>query len=402
MGLRGTDSRKVLIVLLAFSLFAPVLWTQPSLPLAERRNNFEQLHREALHRRQNELGPEHPSTAIAMRDLGLLLLTYDRPAEALGFFRDALTHQQTAGKPNQLELARSAFGLAQTLQQLDLINESRIQSNAALAHLQAVTSQNPVFLSEVNLLRALLALEQNDYPVAASHYQAALKVQPDPAVLMDYADVLEAMGEFDKAANTLKQALSLLTETDVTPLSQKGEVLHRLALLETDNGNFEQARTLLEQARTFFNDSVGLANKAALDAMETYGNVLRALGELELAQTTLESVLQSRQKIQDTPHTDIAITLNNLAGVFHIANRLEQAEPLYRQAIEILEAQQGDHHYMLAESLFNLAYLLTSQGQRDEAKSMFQRTISLLESSGNSNDPLAGEARNALTPLDDQ
>ena len=57
-------------------------------------------------------------------------------------------------------------------------------------------------------------------------------------------------------------------------------------------------------------------------------------------------------------HPNVAIRLNNLAGLLQATNRLGEAEPLYRRALAIDEASYGPDHPEVATDLNNLAGLL--------------------------------------------
>ena len=47
-------------------------------------------------------------------------------------------------------------------------------------------------------------------------------------------------------------------------------------------------------------------------------------------------------------HPDVAIDLNNLAGLLQATNRLAEAEPLMRRALAIDEASLGNDHPKVA------------------------------------------------------
>ena len=80
-----------------------------------------------------------------------------------------------------------------------------------------------------------------------------------------------------------------------------------------------------------------------------------------------------------TDHPDLAITLNNLAGLYRLQGRYSEAEPLYLRALQISEQQLGADHPDTATSLNNLAGLYRSQGRYGEAEPLSQRALQIWE-----------------------
>ena len=71
-------------------------------------------------------------------------------------------------------------------------------------------------------------------------------------------------------------------------------------------------------------------------------------------------------------HPDIALCLNNLAGIYREQGRSREAEELYRQSLAIWEQQLGTDNRNVATSLNNLAGLCEDQGRYEDAESLYQ------------------------------
>lgn len=369
-------------------------------PIAERMANIEHLHREALRRKQEELGPDHTGTASAWRDLGLLLLARDRAKEAEVYLRSALGARAGAANPDSLEMARDVFGLAQATHRTGQAQESEELCERALRLLAATPAPDAGLLGQAHLLHAALAVERRDLKAAADRYAAAVEVLPDPTPMLEFADVLEQLGEPSKALKVLSRALELRTAPGAPPHPQTGEILHRLGLLAANEGDFKRARTLLERAGEAFARSSGIDNESAAAAADTLGNVLRASGELDSAGRVLDATLALRIRILGADHPDVAVTMNNLAGTHHVAGRFDEAEPLYRRAIAILEGSSGGSDIRLAESALNLGYLLLAKAERADAAALFRKALAVLDSLGRGEGSLAAEARSAIASVE--
>jgi len=59
----------------------------------------------------------------------------------------------------------------------------------------------------------------------------------------------------------------------------------------------------------------------------------------------------------------VAVSLNNLAGLYWATGRYAEAEPLYVRALQIAEKDLGKDHLEVARSLNNLAVLYRETGR---------------------------------------
>jgi tetratricopeptide (TPR) repeat protein len=75
-------------------------------------------------------------------------------------------------------------------------------------------------------------------------------------------------------------------------------------------------------------------------------------------------------------HPNVAVSLNNLAGLYRAQGRYDDALPLYQRALKILESALGPNHPNVAVSLNNLALLYRTQGRYDDALPLYARAPS--------------------------
>ena len=66
----------------------------------------------------------------------------------------------------------------------------------------------------------------------------------------------------------------------------------------------------------------------------------------------------------------MAISLNNLARLYHQQGKYNEAEPLYKRSLAIVEKALGPAHPHLATSLENYAMLLRKTNREVEATRM--------------------------------
>ena len=65
----------------------------------------------------------------------------------------------------------------------------------------------------------------------------------------------------------------------------------------------------------------------------------------------------SKKRVLGREHSDVATSLNNLAGLYYNQGQYAKAEPLYQRALAIREKALGPEHPDVAQSLNNLAVL---------------------------------------------
>jgi tetratricopeptide (TPR) repeat protein len=78
-------------------------------------------------------------------------------------------------------------------------------------------------------------------------------------------------------------------------------------------------------------------------------------------------------------HPEVAVCLNNLAGLLRVTNRLAEAEFLLWRALDINEVAYGPMHSEVAICLNNLAELLRVTNCLAEAESLLQRMMSIFK-----------------------
>ena len=75
----------------------------------------------------------------------------------------------------------------------------------------------------------------------------------------------------------------------------------------------------------------------------------------------------------------LALSLNNLANVYHSQGKYAEAEPLYKRALAIVEKAFGQEHPNVATSLNNLGGVYVAQGKYAEADPLFKRALAIQE-----------------------
>ncbi|EDX72441.1 Tetratricopeptide repeat family [Coleofasciculus chthonoplastes PCC 7420] len=107
------------------------------------------------------------------------------------------------------------------------------------------------------------------------------------------------------------------------------------------------------------------------------GRFYEGQGDYHQAVPWYEQCLSTTQNRLGEDHTDVAASLNNLAGLYYRQGRYEQAEPLYLQALEIQRRWLEQDHPNIANTLSNLALLYKYQGRYEQAELLYIQALEL-------------------------
>ncbi len=80
-------------------------------------------------------------------------------------------------------------------------------------------------------------------------------------------------------------------------------------------------------------------------------------------------------------HPNVALTLNNLAGLHKAQGHYAEAETYHKRALAIREKVLGPDHPVTGESLRNLGELYQLQGRTAEAEPLLKRAQAIQDKS---------------------
>jgi tetratricopeptide (TPR) repeat protein len=140
----------------------------------------------------------------------------------------------------------------------------------------------------------------------------------------------------------------------------------------------EQVRELiahLEEGVRSWVDS--LTDENLIWPFEGIGCFYEGQGNYGFAEPWRRDCLEVAQQKLGEEHSDVATSLNNLAGLYSSQGKYEEAEPLYRSALEKRKRLLGEEHPLVAMSLNNLAALYKSQGKYEEAEPLYRSALEM-------------------------
>jgi len=143
-----------------------------------------------------------------------------------------------------------------------------------------------------------------------------------------------------------------------------------LAALLDGQKKYREAETLYRRALAIFERVYGEEHYEIAVSLNNLAAIYHALGKLEEAEHLYQRALAIKEKIFGADHPDVAMTLNNLAMFYKSIKRYAEAETLYRRALTIFEKALGPDHPNVPICLDNYAQLLRRMRRTDEARNL--------------------------------
>jgi tetratricopeptide (TPR) repeat protein len=126
---------------------------------------------------------------------------------------------------------------------------------------------------------------------------------------------------------------------------------------------------------------------------------LHEQGNLPMGIKIAEQALELAEAIFPSPNSNLAASLNNLAGLYQAKGEYDQAEPLHLRVLKINEASLGEDHPFVATTLNNLAELYKAKGKYDRAEPLYLRALKINEASLGKDHPDVATILNNLAVL---
>ncbi len=205
---------------------------------------------------EKALGPDHPSTATCLNNLGFLLRAMGDLATARPYLERALAICEKTLGPNHPDTARSLNNLGFLLHDMDNLAAARPYYERALAiNEKTLGSDHPHTATSLNNLGALLD-SMGDLTAARPYYERALAIcenvlgpdHPDTATsLNNLGFLLRAMGDLARARLYYERALAVRENALGPDHLDTANSLNNLAWLAYYEGNFAQSARLIRQ-----------------------------------------------------------------------------------------------------------------------------------------------------------
>ncbi|MGD0387980.1 MAG: FxSxx-COOH system tetratricopeptide repeat protein [Tepidisphaeraceae bacterium] len=165
------------------------------------------------------------------------------------------------------------------------------------------------------------------------------------------------------------------------------DMLSRIGRFLLKQGNYSEARGLLEMAYTLVMSTYGPQSTQAADIANNLARVRHRLGDLAGASTLYEAALEIDRLNYgpDDPH--LATVANNSAMTLVELGRLGQAKERFEWAIGVFGKSYPKNHPKIASVMNNLGFVLTQLKDHETARQWLEQSLTITESTFGANHP---------------
>jgi len=190
-------------------------------------------------------------------------------------------------------------------------------------------------------------------------------------------DAYYARGDYGKASECQREALSLEEKTFGPESAEVARTLNQLGSIAFAQGDYQSAVTLREKAlgiqtRVLPQDSAEIAR-----SYNNLGIAYRQLGDYAKAIEYHEKALKIWKEVLGPDHLDVSLSLNSLGNVYSTIGNYDRAIEYYQAALKIRLQQLGPDHPYVAGSYNNLGLVYHAQGKLTQAIESHKKALEI-------------------------
>jgi tetratricopeptide (TPR) repeat protein len=308
---------------------------------------------------QERLGENHIRTAVSLNNLALLYCEVDRYEEA-----EAFSHQ--------------ALEIVRRLEREEDVIVSRLE--VAIFNVLAQVYCSQKFFEEAETLYQR-ALEISEHSGEEEHLEKDIYLGDSVGLkgmcLDNLASLYRQQGRYEKAETLGQQALQLIKQQLGDEHPHVAICLDNLALLYRQQGRYEEAEAFGQQALQLMKQQIGDEHPDVLICLKGLAGLSFSQHRFEEAEQLCRQVLETKKRLYGEQHPDIVVCLCNIARACYYQNRHEAAEQSYQQALELSKCVFGEKHPNTLECIEGLFSLYRSQRRFEEAEQLYQKILEL-------------------------
>lgn len=296
----------------------------------------ESLLQRALMIREKILGSEHPDVAESLNDLGVLYRSQGHYTQAVSAYHRALSIKEKTLGPDHLSVALSLSNLG-------------VLYNAQCQYEQA----EPLLQRALSIRKKALGPEHPNVANSLNHL----------------GFLANAQGQYDRA-NHLYQTALMIWEKMLGPEHPHVAIcLNNLGMLSLNTELYAQAEAYFRRAHSLQEKILGSNHPRTIQSLHSLALLYMKQGKDEQAEALLRQTLMMREQQLSAEHPDVAISLHDLATLYLKQAEYGQAKPLFERALALRESKLGAEHPDTVAAREHYLYLLQVMKQEGMCES---------------------------------
>jgi non-specific serine/threonine protein kinase/serine/threonine-protein kinase len=286
------------------------------------------------------------------------------------------------GQPLLEAAVRQTLGT--TYAGLGHLDQAVVQLDSALVLRRASLGPDHPDVGETQRRRASVLRQETELDAAVAAGQDALRIarlstsETSPTTV----DALEALGRVYKEAGRHAEADSLtrrgLAALDGLPgdtRSRRADLLTLLAsIAHRWRSDYAGADSLLAEA-VALDRAVDPAGLEVATALNDRAIVKTYLEDYDAALELYGEALDIQRAALGDDHPEVAVTLENMGGVYFRQERYDEAIAQLHQVLDIRRRMLGEDHEAVARTTFNLAMCTLDSGDPEAALPLFRASV---------------------------
>ncbi|MCG8366679.1 MAG: FxSxx-COOH system tetratricopeptide repeat protein [Pseudanabaenales cyanobacterium] len=195
------------------------------------------------------------------------------------------------------------------------------------------------------------------------------------------------------------QVLAQVCQASACKFLEVAQLFDSIGEFLLDRGQYSSAEPLLQKAYQIYQELLEGDHRDMALSLNNLAGLYFHQGRYSEAEPFYQKALAMRKRLLGDEHPYVAAILNSLARLYSYQGRYSEAEPLYQDALAMRKRLLGDEHPYVAASLNNLALLYSYQGSYSEAESLYQDALAMRKRLLGDEHPDVAESLNNLALL---
>ncbi len=335
---------------------------------------------DALATRRRLYGPNSLEVSSTLTELAILhYLTHDYAA-AYAHHAQALKIRRENQGPHSLDIAYNMHEMAMAQYGQGQYEQAERMARDALSIRRALTTAADQKLAEALSDLAIILHSRGNVKEAEPLHREALAISKrilgadHPVVARtshNLAAVLRASGDPDGAAEELLRESLRIRRLRYDPGHENiANGASSLALLLSDKGEYEEAKTLMVEVLAARRNNFGSDNPALTMSLVNCGYVYYLTGEFVAAEEYLREAVALARTDPNEAHPRLGVSTYWYGKLLADDGRYAEATPMLREALGIYEATYGPVDEWTLDARLALAQSLASQAEFEQAQTV--------------------------------